>query len=157
MAAEEWVSDDSSLKHEEFIYRRVAKADKGSFNLTVDRKSGEKCLGKGAFSPNDNDRKPPAGCSVHLDSLLRAHEIPTSRLVANWDTHGVGRFRAADVRRNGGGVIVSPDNDDTVLGPAHALLRTKSPGLPRTEWSYIRSAILDEAVYFDSDPGYAEG
>jgi hypothetical protein len=151
VSEDEWVSDDSSVDKDEFIYRRVSKNDKGSF--TLDRKSGTKCLGKGAFTLNPNDKADPAGCSVHMDSLLRAHEIPTSKL-ADWDKQGVGRFQAVDVRRGEGGVVLSPDEEDEALGKAHALLRTKTAGLPKAEWSDVRDAILEEAIYFESDPGY---
>jgi len=150
---DEWVSDDLSISDDEILYRRVLKADSGSF--TVDRISGETRLGKGAFSLNDRDKEPPAGCSVCLEGLMRIHEILTCDL-ADWETHGVGRFHAKDVRRGEGGIIASEDPDDPVLGKAHALLRTKSPGLPRPEWNYVRSAILEHAVYFDSDPGYSD-
>ncbi len=88
-----------------------------------------------------------------MDSLLRAHEIATDKLVADWDKQGVGRFQAVDVRRGEGGVVLSPDAEDEVLGKAHALLRTMTARLPKAEWS---DAILAEAIYFESDPGYAE-
>lgn len=149
--ADEWTSDDPTLGDDEVIYRRVSKKDQGSF--TVDRKSGERRLGPGAFSLNGNDYLDPAGCSVHLERLLISNEIPTNQLV-NWETHGVGRFKAIDVRNGGGGVVLAPDDADEVLGKAHALLRTKSVGLPRGEWRDVRAAILDKAIYFESDPGY---
>jgi hypothetical protein len=88
-----------------------------------------------------------------MESLMRFHDIATSKL-ANWDTQGVGRFHARDVRRGKGGIVSSEDPEDQELGKAHALIRTKAAGLPRSEWLDIRSAILEQAVYFDSDPGY---
>ena len=154
-AADEWVSDDPSLSDDEVIYRRVLKGNPGSFDVTVDRMSGVTCLGKGAFSLNDRDKAPPAGCSVHIESLMRVHKIPTGALTS-WDKYGVGRFHAADVRRGKGGVVPFEDPDDEALGKAHALLRTPTPGLPKAEWSDVRSAILENAVYFESDPGYYE-
>lgn len=85
---------------------------------------------------------------------MRYHGIATSDL-ADWDNQGVARFQAKDVRRGEGGVVASEDPDDSVLGKSHGLLRTKSPDLPKPEWKDIRSAILEQAVYFPSDPGYA--
>lgn len=152
--SDDWVSDDPSVVDDEVVYRRVLKGQPGSFDVTVDRVSGTACLGKGAFSLNSRDKEPPAGGSVHLEGHMRSHEIPTSAL-ATWDTHGVGRFYAKDVRRGPGGVVAWRDPDDAALGEAHALLRTPSAGLPKPEWSDIRSAILESAVYFESDPGYA--
>lgn len=152
-APAEWVSDDPSITDDEVVYRRVTKNAPGA--LTIDRISGETHLGTGAFSLNPRDRAAPAGCSVCLESLMRQHEIPTSRL-AKWETQGVGRFHARDVRRGKGGIVASEDPEDTELGKAHALLRTKSPGLPRAEWLDIRSAILEQAIYFESDPGFSD-
>lgn len=156
-SAANWLHDDLSISDDEILYRRVEKDYEPSRNLfttTVDRISGERCLGKGAFSLTDDDRKlPNAGASVQLEGLMREHGIPTAGLV-NWDTHGVGRFHARDVRRGEGGVVALEDPEDEVLGTVHGLLRTRSDNFPRPEWSKIRSYILEAAIWYDSDPGY---
>lgn len=168
----EWTYDDPSIPHGEVLYRRVPKDEEPKkhyfdFATTVDRISGEKCLGKGAFSLTTPDKTHAeegpsgAGLSVQIESLMRLNGIPTSDLV-DWETHGVGRFHADDVRRGleedptrgRGGVVAFEDPTDDVLGKAHGLLRTQSPDSPRSEWSDIRSKLLSAAIWYDSDPGY---
>lgn len=157
--SDEWVIDDSSLDHSDVLYRRVSKDDdpkKNNFDFgtAVNRITGQPCLGKGAFSLTRDDKKlPNAGCSVHIEILMKHNEIPTSQLV-NWETHGVGRFHVRDVRRGKGGVVAKEDPDTEILGKVHGLIRTASKDFPRAEWSEIRSQILQAAIWYDSDPGY---
>jgi hypothetical protein len=152
----DWVYNDASIKDGEVLYRRVAKDDAPQKNLftTVDRVSGTRCLGKGAFTLTTPDKTlPNAGASVQIESLMKTNVIPTYALV-DWETHGVGRFHVVDVRNGLGGVVAFEDPDDEILGKVHGLLRTKSPIFDRPEWSKIRSFILQAAVWFESDPGY---
>jgi hypothetical protein len=157
--SDEWTHDDPSIKDDEVLYRRVPKDEdpkKKYYDVsnTVDRISGTPCLGKGALSLNDADKvNPGAGLSIQIEGLMQKLEIPTAKLV-NWDTHGVGRFHAGDVRRGRGGVIAFEDLSDEILGKAHGLIRTKSASLPRPEWSAIRSELMQVAIWYESDPGY---
>jgi hypothetical protein len=96
-----------------------------------------------------------AGCSIHIESLMREHLIATSSLV-DWSVSGVGRFTAADVRISGGGVVARKDESDPELGKAHGLVRSESPGMRSgPAWSGLRNKLLDHVQYFDEDPGYA--
>lgn len=96
-----------------------------------------------------------AGCSVFIESLMRKHDIPTAALV-DWSTNGVGRFTAGDVRNCGGGVVAREDRSDPLLGKAHGLVRSDSPGMRSgPAWSSLRNKLLDHVQYFAEDPGYA--
>jgi hypothetical protein len=151
-----WVVDDPSILANDILYRRVEK-DGDPRCFTTDRISGTKCLGPAAFTISSGDKGFDGGLSVHVEGLLAKHRIPTRKLV-NWETHGVARFEVAVVRSGNGGVVLREDPEDPHLGKAHALMRTQTADLgaraAKREWSVIRSQILDNAVYFENDPGF---
>lgn len=149
----EWKHDDAEIKSAETLYRRVP--NKPSYFKTQNRFNGDICFSPAAFSLTDADHIPPAGCSTQLENLMIEHEIATADLV-NWDTHVVGRFKVEHVRASGGGVVAHEDAEDEILGKAHGLLRTKSPGMrPKGEWSALRNKLLEHVEYFGTDPGYS--
>ncbi|WP_156517433.1 hypothetical protein [Rhodococcus sp. LB1] len=156
MTSIEWVHDDPDIPNEAVVYRRVEK-DGDPNNFSLDRIHETTCLGPGAFTAATRDKGPEGGLSAHLEYLLRRHGIQTADLVDDWDTFGVARFHVRDLREGGGGIIEKEDPDDAIIGKAHALMRSASPGMKaRGAWASARKLVLERAVYFESDPGYSD-
>jgi hypothetical protein len=156
VSSAEWVHDDPGVPDEAVVFRRVEK-DGDPKNFSLDRIHETKCLGPGAFTASSRDKGPEGGLSVHLEYLLRRHEIKTADLVADWNEFGVARFHVRDLRACGGGIIEKEDPEDEVLGKAHALMRSTSPGMKaRGAWASARKLVLERAIYFDVDPGFSD-
>lgn len=134
--------DDDAIPPEERVLRRVRRIpDCVIFDLLT----GEPEIKAGALKFDDD------GMSVHRDSCRAALGVPRSE-ICDWDTHHAIEFAVATVRRGQGGVVHEDDPGDTVLGKAHALVRTRSPRPSKSEKTAIRDQIIDNHVWVAEDP-----
>lgn len=136
--------DDKAFSDDELLYRRVP--DQPKFLQSVDPVTGARRPTIASFSISGD----PDGLSVSIHSLIRRHGLKTFNL-CNWDTHGVARFQARHVRPDLG--LVADETDDPLIGKAHGLIRGPEGKPSKSVWNRVRDEILENVVYFDSDPG----
>lgn len=150
----EWIWDDAStVPDDEQLLRRVRRIpDCVVPNLTT--RTAE--LKAGALIFDDGD-----GMSVHQDSIRGRLNVPRAE-ICDWELYHAIEFEASVVREaecfesdqsvRAGGVVHQDDGDDDVLGMAHALVRTRSAGLPRGQKRAIRDQIVDHHRWVQEDP-----
>ena len=135
--------DDEAFSDDELLYRRVP--DQPKFLQSIDPVTGARRPTVAAFSISGHHD----GLSVSIHSLIRRHGLKTFNL-CNWDTHGVARFKAGHVRPELG--VVADETDEPLIGKAHGLIRGPEGKPPKSSWNKVRDEILENVVYFDSDP-----
>ena len=140
MAAKvEW--DDRSIPGDEVLYRRVPV--KPTF-VGVDLISGEPYLQRAAFQWDED------GISVYRRALLVALRLTPVSVLRNGNQDAY-FFEVAAARACGAGVRDSPDDDDPLVGRAHALIQCEADKPSKSRRREIQNALAAAAR------PYAEG